>query len=103
MIDLLTRIWDNLVARTEGAMHFRFLLQPLMSLIFAIRAGIRDAKTGTVPYLWRFMAEGNERKQIAAEAWKDVGKIFILAVVLDIVYQLVVIFGEQQKEGFYPL
>jgi hypothetical protein len=103
MADLITRIWENLIERTEGPMHFRFLLQPLMSLIFAFRSAIRDAKTGTVPYLWRFMATKNDRKQIATEAWKDVGKVFILAVVLDVAYQLTVIFGQKQKERFYPL
>jgi hypothetical protein len=103
MADLITRIWDNLIERTEGPMYFRFLLQPLMSLIFAFRSAIRDAKTGTAPYLWRFMATKGDRRPIASETWKDVGKIFILAVMLDIVYQLIVIFGKREKEGFYPL
>ncbi len=103
MIDLIIRIWNNLLERTEGPMHFRFLLQPLMSLIFAFRAAWRDVKTGTSPYLWRFEAMKNERKEIASEAWKDVGKVFVLAAALDIIYQLIVIFGEEQKERFYPL
>lgn len=84
-------------------MHFRFLLQPLMSLIFAIKAGIRDAKSGTVPYLWRFVYSGGKKKAVAKEAWKDVGKIFIIGVILDILYQLIVVYKLKTEEHFYPL
>ncbi|HTS45700.1 MAG TPA: hypothetical protein VMH01_14975 [Puia sp.] len=103
MADLITRIWNNLVARTEGPMHLRFLLQPLMSLIFAIRAGFRDAKNQQVPYLWRLMATKGQRKEIVREAWKDVGKIFIIGTILDIIYQLIVIYGLKKQNRFYPL
>jgi hypothetical protein len=103
MIDIFTRVWENLVARTEGPMFLRFILQPAMSVIFAIIAGIRDAKSNTVPYLWRLKISEGERKEIAKEAWKDVGKVFIIAVILDIVYQLVVIFSRETQHAFYPL
>ena len=104
MDDIFVRIWHNLVERTEGPMHFRFFIQPTMSLIFAIRAAIRDVKSGTVPYLWRFIfSPKTEKKSIVREAWKDVGKIFILGMLLDIAYQLVVIFGLKTEEKFYVL
>ncbi len=104
MADILVRIWQNLLERTEGPMHFRFLMQPLMSLIFAIKAAIRDAKQGDVPYLWRLVyAKKAERKPIAKETWKDVGKIFIIGVILDIIYQLIVVYKVKTEEHFYPL
>jgi hypothetical protein len=103
MGDLITRIWHNLLERTEGPMHFRFLMQPLMSLIFAIKAALRDAKAGTVPYLWRFVYSKGTRTLIAKETWKDVGKIFIIGTILDIIYQMVVIFGLKTEERFYPM
>src|ERR1700748_181103 len=103
MTELFTRMWENFVARTEGPMYFRFFIQPLMSLIFAVIAGVRDAKNNTVPYLWRFkMAKGN-RKEVAKEAWKSVGKVFIIAVILDIIYQLIVVYSYKTQERFYPL
>jgi hypothetical protein len=103
MSDLLNRVWQNLLERTEGPMNLRFLLQPVMSLIFATRAAIKDSKNGTVPYLWRFMYSKDQRKSIAKEGWKDVGKIFIIGTILDIIYQLVVIFGLKSQHAFYPL
>jgi hypothetical protein len=103
MEDLLMRVWHNLLERTEGPMHFRFIMQPLMSLLFAVRAAIRDAKAGTVPYLWRLVYSKGQRKTVAKEGWKHVGKIFIIGFILDIVYQLVVIYGSKTEAMFYPL
>lgn len=103
MEDLLTRVWENLISRTEGPMSLRFFLQPTMSLIFAIRAGLKDAQNGTVPYLWRFFFSKGKRGDIAYEGWKDFGKIFIVGIVLDIAYQLIVVFKLKTEEYFYPL
>jgi hypothetical protein len=103
LLDIFTRVWDNLIERTEGPMNLRFYLQPTMSLIFAIRAAIRDSKNGTVPYLWRFAFSKDNRKTVAKEGWKDVGKIFIIGTILDIIYQLIVIFKVKTESHFYPL
>ena len=103
MPDILQRVWENLVERTEGPMNLRFFIQPGMSLIFAIRAAIRDAKIGQVPYLWRFAFKKDEREIIKKESWKDVGKIFIMGICLDIIYQLVVKFVLKTSTHFYPL
>lgn len=103
MNELFTRFWSNLLERTEGPMNLRFLLQPAMSILFATLAAIRDAKAGTAPYLWRFMKEKGQRKEIAGEAWKDVGKILIVGIVLDSIYQLIVIYKLKTAERFYPL
>src|SRR5262245_29801185 len=103
MLDILARVWDNLVDRTEGPMNLRFLIQPAVTLFFAIKAAMRDAKSGEVPYLERFINFKGERKSIVAETWKDVGKVFFMGTVLDVIYQLVVIFGLKTGKDFYPL
>jgi len=103
MEELFTRVLDNLIERTEGPMNLRFYIQPTMSLIFAIRAGLKDAKNGTVPFLWRFAFSKGERSHIAREGWKDFGKIFFLAIALDVIYQLIVIYKIKSKAYFYPL
>src|SRR5690349_6915950 len=103
MQDLLLRVWDNLIARTVGPMHLRFLIQPAVSVYFAIQAVRLDAKTNTVPFLWRFvMAKGN-RKAVAKEGWKHFGKIFMMGLAMDLVYQAVVIYKLGTEENFYPL
>lgn len=103
MEDLFIRVWENLIDRTEGPMSLRFFIQPTMSLIFAIRAGLKDTRNGTIPYLWRVFVSKGMRKNIAKEGWKDFGKIFIIGIVLDVIYQLVVVFKLKSEERFYPL
>src|SRR5215831_9401425 len=79
---------DMLVRFTTGPMKFRLVLQPLMASFFAIRAGLADAHTGTRPYFARLITDSGNRKAIIEDGLKSVGRVFIFAVVLDVVYQL---------------
>ena len=96
MDELLTRIWENLTARLDGPMKFRFLLQPTMAAIFAIKAGLKDARESRPPYFWTIFTDGAQRKELLREGWKAVSKVFIVAVVIDVVYQYLVF------RWFYP-
>jgi hypothetical protein len=82
------RIVANLFARLDGPLHFRFIVQPLMATIFACIDGVKDAKAGKPAYFWSLIFHPGHRKDIVKDGWKSVGKIFILAVILDIIYQL---------------
>ena len=90
MDDIWMRIVENLSDRVSGPMKFRMLLQPVMAAIFAIIAGLKDARTGKPPYFWGMFTDPAGRADMIKDGWKSVGKIFILAVVLDIVYQIIV-------------
>ena len=85
----IARVLDNLVARVTGPMHFRLLLQPGMATFFAIRDGMRDARECKPPYFWGLFTDKGERESMMKNGWKSVGKVFILAIVLDVVYQLI--------------
>jgi hypothetical protein len=88
MADHWQRIVENLFGRLNGPLHFRFILQPLMAVFFAIVDGIKDARAGKPAYFWALVFHPGHRKGLLRDGWKSVGKIFILAVVLDIFYQL---------------
>ncbi len=68
-------------------MSVRFLLQPLMALFFAIRDGRRDAQEGRSPYFWVLFTEPGHRREMIESGWKSIGKVFIIAIVLDLVFQ----------------
>lgn len=89
MDDIWTRVGHNLIDRVSGPMKFRLVLQPTMAAIFAIRAGLADARNGKSPYLWALLSGSSSREAMAKDGWKSVGKVFILAMVLDAVYQLI--------------
>src|SRR5512139_1237459 len=89
--DIGSRMLENLVGRLGGPMKFRLVLQPVMAILFAIRAGAGDAASGKPPYVWTLLASRGDRRALLRDGWKDVGKVFLLAVLLDVAYQLVVL------------
>ena len=91
MSDLLQRFWDELIGRADGPLTLRLILQPVMAAIFAIRSGIRDGREGRPPYLATLMKDPEHRGRLVREGWKDVGKIFAIAMALDVVYQVIAI------------
>ncbi len=91
------RIWDNLLARPGGSLAFRFLLQPAMSTIFAVRDGIKDARTGSAPYFWTVLSNPNERRARLREGVAVTGKIILLGILIDGLYQAI------EFKTFYPV
>jgi hypothetical protein len=96
MQDTITRIFENLIGRLDGPLHFRLIVQPLMAVIFAIRDGRKDSHEGRVPYVWALCTNPGHRRDLLRTGWKSVGKIFIFAIILDAVYQFIVV------RWFYP-
>jgi hypothetical protein len=91
------RIWNNLLDRPAGPLTFRFLLQPAMSTIFGVRDGIRDAKLERRPYFWTILTDPAKRRARLREGVMSTGKIILLAIVLDLIYQLI------ELKTFYPV
>lgn len=91
MEEIMVRLIDNLIGRIHGPMGFRFILQPTMAILYAIWDGHKDARAGKPPYFWALFTNPEHRREMIRDGWKSVGKIFILAVVLDVVYQLIVL------------
>jgi hypothetical protein len=88
--DIWMRFLDNMVARVSGPMKLRLFLQPTMATIFAIRSGLKDAREGRPPFLFTVLTDAESRHYLLKDGWKSVGKVFILAMALDIVYQIIV-------------
>src|SRR5262245_10410212 len=84
----LARFWNDLISRPAGPMGFRFILQPLMAILLAIRDGRKDAKTGRTPYLQTIVKDKRQRRALLREGWASVAKVFFIAVALDVIYQI---------------
>jgi hypothetical protein len=80
--------FDGLLARIEGPMNFR--LQPLVALFFACRDGIKDAREGKSPYFWALFTEPAHRRDILKSSWEAIGTVFIVAIVLDFIFQYII-------------
>ena len=91
MEEMWIRFLDDMAGRITGPMKFRLLLQPVMASIFAVVAGLKDARTGQPPYFWALFTDKAHRREMLRDGWKSVGKVFVLALVLDVVYQVIVL------------
>ena len=94
--DVLLRIWEDLLARPAGPLALRFVIQPTVSSLFAIRDGIKDAAEDRSPYFWTVLNDPAARGPRLREGLSATAKIMILAIVLDAVYQFKVL------GAFYP-
>jgi len=90
MDDVLGRIWENLGGRVGGPLSLRLLLQPAVATILASRAGRQDARTCRPPYFWTILTNPADRRELLREGWKAVAKVFVMAVIIDAVYQVIV-------------
>jgi hypothetical protein len=91
MDNMWVRLGTQLLARVSGPMKFRLVLQPCMAAFFAIRAGLADARAGKSPYFWGLLTDQGQRTEMLEDGWKSIGRVFILALVLDAVYQIIVL------------
>lgn len=93
----IERLWRNLVQRPSGPMEFRFALQPSMATIAAIKDGFVDARTGRSPYFLTVMSNPCERVARLREGLEATARIILLGIVMDVIYQFLVL------DTFYPL
>jgi hypothetical protein len=90
MEDMFSRVGEQLIDREHGPLTFRLVVQPLVATVLAIRSGLRDARAGRPAYFWTAAWDPAQRLSLIQEGWKDVGRLFLLAVVLDVIYQVIV-------------
>jgi hypothetical protein len=88
MLDTISRTFEQLIARADGPLHFRLVVMPTVVTILAIRAHVRDVKKGNPIFLGAFVTSPTERRRLLRSGLKDFGRVFIIACVLDTVYQL---------------
>jgi len=94
--DVLSRFWTDLLARPAGPFAFRFVLQPVVAIVLALRDGVKDAQTGRSPYFWTVLRDPAQRRERLVEGLKATGRIIAFGIGIDAVYQFKV-FGT-----FYP-
>jgi hypothetical protein len=97
MEEVLGRAWNDLVGRLDGPMHFRLVVQPVVATFLAIGAGWADARGGRAIHFWTLAREPEKTGVALRNLWRIAGRIFVVAVVLDIFYQLAVL------RWIYPL
>ena len=97
LLQMFSRGVDQLLGRAGGPLHFRLLMMPIVVTTLAVLAGMKDAREGQPAFLWALITRPSERLTLIRSLIKDVGRVFIVAVVLDTTYQIMVF------RMFYPV
>jgi hypothetical protein len=97
MEDILSRLWENLIGRVDRPMALRFVVQPAMAIFFGVRDGLRFAREGRSLLFWSELEDPAERRAQFLATCRSIGKVFVLALILDAVYQGMTV------GWFYPL
>ena len=95
-VEAFQRFWHDLIARPDGPMRFRFVLQPAMAAIAAIHDGRSDARLGRTPYLMTVLRNPQERIGRLRDGLNATARIILLGLTMDIIYQALVL------RTFYP-
>ena len=88
---ILTNLATDLITRLDGPLHFRFFLQPIMATFFAFRHGLLDVQQNRAPYGWTILTNPRDRRFLLKDGWKRIYKVFIIALILDFIYQFIVL------------
>ena len=90
------RVWHDLLERPSHLFRFRFILQPVMAGLAALHDGIADARKGRTPYFWALVTRSSRLLGRLEEGVISTDRVLLLGLVMDTIYQLIVL------KTFYP-
>jgi hypothetical protein len=92
MGEFLSQHVQHLIGRFSGPLNFRLLIQPLVAAFLGFRAGLRDAREGLPPFGWELLTTRRKnRSQLVQGAWRNIGRLFIAAIIIDVVSEIYVL------------
>jgi hypothetical protein len=89
MEEWLERIWHDLGGRVGGPLTFRLIIQPIVAVFLALRSDIKHGR-GSSTYIWSILTDERHRRELLRDGWKDIARLFVLVVVMDLIYQVIV-------------
>jgi len=81
---------DYIIELLSGPGNLRFVLQPLIAILLAIRDGRNDAKSGTPAFLAELLSGSGPRGATLKVSMKATLMPFSVAVILDSILQIVI-------------
>ena len=77
-VEVVLRVLRDLFNRPSEPMWFRFILQPTIALIVAVRDGVKDARTGSSLYFWTVLSKPHERVERLRKGLNATARIILL-------------------------
>ncbi len=88
ILDMLFARGEHLLDRFSGPLNFRLVVMPLVVSLLALRAHWKDVREGRPTIFGAFVTDPVKRRRLFRQALKDIGRVFLVAIVLDTAYQL---------------
>jgi hypothetical protein len=82
---------EDIPKRLSGPGRFRFVLQPLVSIVLGIRSGLADARAGRPPYLYGVLFHPDVRGELMRSAFAAVANLLLMGILLDSVSQWLIL------------
>ena len=101
MNDWFAQRLQEIAGRPTGPLAFRFYLQPAIAIFLAVRDGLADARLGKPAYFWAVFTNPENRRVLLLEGWRSIRRVFVLALVMDCVYQALVFRGFRPIEAHF--
>src|SRR5262245_16891738 len=90
MEEAFRQAWEEIFGRLDGPMSLRLIIQPVVATFLAIRAGWADAREGRPIFFWTLARDPARTRVMLKNLWRIAGKVFIIALILDSIYQIIV-------------
>jgi hypothetical protein len=81
----------------DGPLTFRFILQPAIGVLMAVRDGKKDARNERPPIFWDILTHPSHRTDRLLAAAKAMQRVMLLGLLMDVIYQAIVL------RTFYPI
>lgn len=82
---------EDIPKRLAGPGRFRFVLQPLISIILGVLGGLADARAGRPPYLSGVLFHRGLRSELMRSGFEAVANLLLMGILLDAVFQWVIL------------
>jgi hypothetical protein len=82
---------EDIPKRLAGPGRFRFIMQPLISIIVGVTGGLADARAGRPPYLYGMLFHRSLRGALARTGLQAVVNLLLMGILLDTVFQWVIL------------
>jgi hypothetical protein len=84
------QFFEELPRRFSGPGRLRFIFQPLFAILFGVRCGLSDARSGQSPYIFAMLFHGHKRRELLRSGMTAIGHMLALGILVDAVAQLLI-------------
>lgn len=84
------RFFEDVSARFSGPGRLRFIVQPIVAILFGARDGAKDARAGIPAFPLALAFHGQHRREMLRSALASAGDLVAIAILVDLIAQFLI-------------